>query len=309
MLATEKPAPKRPDASMTLLTEVMERPLDPSYAVAAARRAAARRGDDDAPRRGWSVPVVLLLAIALGATTAISASHLYSPFGGTRETRAIVENQIRTRTSEITYRTAQIGELTNQITILQEVALTANDPQLATALQTDEVRNGRVPVSGPGLVITLTDGGGGLMEVTSDHLVRDVDLQNVVSALWAAGAEAIAVGEQRLTMTTAIRNAGDAVLIDLVPVLGPTFQITAIGNPTEMEARWRNSGAPEYLAMLGTEFGIRSTTTVYANLTVPGATPPVLRFAAPLPLELDSDGPEIGGPQIIENVYVEATGG
>jgi len=267
----------RPDASMTLLTEVMERPLDPSYAAAAAQRMV------DGPRTGkWSKWIIVSAAIVLGVITTIAAIHLQIPLSGARETRLLLEDQIRSRNLRISQISEQVSNLSLEIVNLQEAALTAGDPVLASQLHIDELHNGRAQLTGPGMVVTLTDGGGGLTEITSDHLVRDVDLQQVVSALWASGAEAISIEGQRLTMTTAIRNAGDAVLIDLMPILGPSFQVTAIGNPTTMETAWRNSGAPEYLAMLGSEFGIRSTAHVYPSLSVPSASPPVLRFAEQL---------------------------
>ena len=262
---------------MTLLTEVMEQPLDPSYRAVAARRVAPRSYQPT-----WSRPIVILAAIILGASTAVAATHLYVPPSGAQETRLLLEDQIRTRTNLIAAHTEMINQISTEIAGLQEAALASNDPVLAHQLQTDELHNGRIPLTGPGMVITLTDGGGGLTEVTREHLVRDVDLQHVVSALWAAGAEAIAISDQRLTTTTAIRNAGDAVLIDLVPVLGPSYQITALGDPARLEVGWATSGAPEYLAMLGTEFGIRSTAHIYSVLSVPSASPPVLRNAEPL---------------------------
>ena len=58
--------------------------------------------------------------------------------------------------------------------------------------------------------------------------VLDVDLQSVVNALWAAGAEAIAINGQRLTATSTIRAAGDAVLVDYRPVTSP-YEVAAIG--------------------------------------------------------------------------------
>lgn len=236
----------------------------------------------------WSKPFSLLLTIALGAGTAIAATNLYVPTSGARETRQLLEAQIRNRNQSINHTAELLTELSGEIAVLQTSVLAADDPVIATQLQIDELHNGRTALTGPGMVITLSDGGGGLTEITSDHLVRDVDLQQVVSALWAAGAEAIAIGDQRLTMTTAIRNAGDAVLIDLVPVLGPVFQVTALGNPTELDAGWQSSGILEYLAMLGTEFGISFSTTISSSLEVPSATPTVLRYAEPLESIADS---------------------
>jgi len=271
----------RPDASMTLLTEVMERPLDPSYATAAARRTATGGSN---PR--WVQPWVLIGAVGLGLATSVAATHLHVPPSSAQETRTMLETQIRSRTSAIAQKTDWVAEITGEISGLQQAALTANDPVLAAQLQVDELHNGRTTVAGPGLVVTLADGGGGLTEVTSEHLVRDVDLQQVASALWAAGAEAIAINGQRLTSTTAIRNAGDAVLIDLVPVLGPNYQVVAIGNPTRMEANWAVSGITEYLAMLGAEFGIRAQVQNSPALEVTGTTAPALRYAKPLDLPI-----------------------
>jgi uncharacterized protein YlxW (UPF0749 family) len=267
---------------MTLLTEVMEQPLDPSYRDVAARRAKTAQNPPT-----WSRPIVLLAAIVLGAGTAVAATHLYVPPSGAQATRLLIADQIRTRTDLIAQHTAIINQVSTEIGVLQEAVLASSDPILANQLFTDELHNGRIPLTGPGMVITLTDGGGGLAEVTSENLVRDVVLQNVVSALWSAGAEAIAVADQRLTMTTAIRNAGDAVLIDLVPILGPTFTVTAIGDPAQLEIGWAISGAPEYLAMLGSEFGIRATAQIYSSLSVPSASPPVLRNAEPLEWDID----------------------
>ena len=55
-----------------------------------------------------------------------------------------------------------------------------------------------------------------------------VDLQNVANALWAAGAEAIAINGQRLTATSTIRAAGNAILVDFRPVTSP-YEVSAIG--------------------------------------------------------------------------------
>ena len=57
----------------------------------------------------------------------------------------------------------------------------------------------------------------------------------MVNALWAAGAEAISINGQRLGPTTAIRFAGEAVLVDFRPVTNP-YEISAIGDPDTLPA-------------------------------------------------------------------------
>jgi uncharacterized protein YlxW (UPF0749 family) len=64
--------------------------------------------------------------------------------------------------------------------------------------------------------------------------VRDADLQDVVNGLWAAGAEAVAVDGQRLTALSAIRSAGESVLVDLRP-LSPPYTVEAVGDPAALE--------------------------------------------------------------------------
>ena len=78
-------------------------------------------------------------------------------------------------------------------------------------------------VTGPGITVTLDDsadavsgsdparGSSGFEE----GRVSAADLQIVSNGLWAAGAEAISINGQRLTTRSAIRFAGQAILVDL----------------------------------------------------------------------------------------------
>ena len=73
--------------------------------------------------------------------------------------------------------------------------------------------------------------------------VLDRDLQSVVNGLWAAGAEAVAVNGQRLTALSAIRSAGDAILVDYRPLTRP-YVVVAIGDPRTIAGAVRFSGGP-----------------------------------------------------------------
>ena len=68
----------------------------------------------------------------------------------------------------------------------------------------------------------------------SDSRIQDVDLQEVVNALWNAGAEAISINGQRLVATSAIRNAGNAVLVNFRVLTSP-YDVAAIGDRSAME--------------------------------------------------------------------------
>ena len=66
---------------------------------------------------------------------------------------------------------------------------------------------GATPVVGEGVVLTLNDPPLSADSEEGDRVLAR-DLQVIVNGLWAHGAEAIAINEQRLTSTSTIRFAG-----------------------------------------------------------------------------------------------------
>ena len=87
-------------------------------------------------------------------------------------------------------------------------------------------------VSGPGVVVTLDDSD--LSRSPSgdpnDLVIHEQDIQTVVNALWRAGAEAVAVAGHRLTSASAVRCAGNTLLLHGT-VQSPPYEIVAIGDP------------------------------------------------------------------------------
>lgn len=256
---------------MTLLVEVMERPLDPGYAEAAARRQAAQAAGRRSGHSKAGAVLIAVVAVVLGLLTTAAAQQLRAPQESVADARALLEEEIADRSAQAAALQEHAVALSAQIEELQQTTLASQDPEVLDELRLDGVVTGAIPVTGPGLVVTLTDGGGlSSDEVSSDARVRDVDIQTVVNALWASGAEAISVDDQRLTALSAIRNAGDAVLVDLVPLPGPTYVIRAIGDPQAMQAAYARSEAPSYLQLLGSGFGIQSSAQTEDDLDLPG---------------------------------------
>lgn len=89
---------------------------------------------------------------------------------------------------------------------------------------------GAAPLEGPGVEVVMSDSERmpGPSEDASLYRVHDVDLQLVVNALFAVGAEAVAVNGQRVVSTTAIRGAGETILVNFRPLV-PPYVISAIG--------------------------------------------------------------------------------
>lgn len=95
-------------------------------------------------------------------------------------------------------------------------------------------------VSGPGVRITLSDAPtsalGSIPGVTPDDLVvHQQDMEAFINALWAGGAEAMMLQDQRVINGSAFRCAGNTLLLE-GRVYSPPFVITAIGDPDAMIA-------------------------------------------------------------------------
>lgn len=267
--------PRRPDASMSLLTEVTRNPLDPEYREAAERRARAGR-----PRRRWGLGTVAVVAIAvlLGVATTWSVLALRAPQPSALAAREVLAGQIDERSAEVERLRERSAELSAEVAALQEQALSAAESPLLDRLAADSVVSGAAAVRGEGLRITLEDAAQVAGDEDPDSRVRDSDLQIVVNGLWASGAEAIAVNGQRLATTTAIRTAGDAILVDVVPLVGP-YTIEAIGDPQDLQTRLARTSGGQLLAVLQSTYGIRTQVSSQRELDLPSAATTTLRAA------------------------------
>jgi uncharacterized protein YlxW (UPF0749 family) len=146
-----------------------------------------------------------------------------------------------------------------------------------------------VAVSGPGLRVTMdnappaadSDPVGGSDQVALAGIVQDGDLQLVVNALWASGAEAISINGQRIGSTTAIRQAGDAILVDLRPVTTP-YDVSAIGDPDDLRNAFLKTPEASSLAGLSRDYGVVFEFARADELHLPAGTSAELRSARPL---------------------------
>ena len=266
------------DASMGLLNDISSRALEPDYAEAAQR--AGRTGHAPTGERARRAATAMLVAVVLGAATMVAVLQLRQPSGVGTSPRELLVREIEDRTGEAEALAATRDDLTAEIAAIQEEALAA-DPSFLARLAETEVLSGAGPVSGPGLVMVLDDGPDAVAEDDPEARVQDVDLQVVTNALWAAGAEAIAVNGHRLTALSAIRSASQAVLVDLAPVL-PPYRVEAIGDIRELQTGFARSSAANHVTFLTGTYGISVTTSSESELHLPGAPSATLRYAAPI---------------------------
>lgn len=289
--ATERNRPV--DASMTLLNEIMERPLDPGYAEASQRQAAG----DRAGAQASSKIITIITLAALTALVTVAVIALRAPQDDVDEARTVLETNIRQRNDEYATRKENVEELEAEIRALQEQNLSLPGQRLLEASQRLGVTTGGTAVEGPGLVIEMRDAKPAAGEsLSSAERVQDFDLQVVVNGLWAAGAEAISINDHRITTTSAIRSAGDAILVDFSPLQGP-YVIEAIGEKNRLQTGMAANQAGSHLQLLSNTYNIGVSTKTSDHLEVPSGSDSV-RYATmdaepqDIPGILSEDGPQ-----------------
>ncbi|MFH9369245.1 DUF881 domain-containing protein [Streptomyces anulatus] len=276
--------PARPDASMSLLNNVMDHSLDDGYAEASARRRAD--GSAGLPRTlksklGLAAGlVVAALVVTLGAAEA----RISAPVVAKEREELIDRIDAETRAADTLE--SDVDELRSDVSERQRKALEehgGDQGQLVALLA------GATPVEGPGVKLIVDDakntdqGGGGPRESTGfadTGRVRDRDMQRVVNGLWESGAEAIAINGQRLTALSAIRAAGDAILVDNRPLV-PPYTVLAVGDGKKLVTAFQDSADGQYLQALKESFDIRTSISDQAEVRLPAAPSLIVRTAEP----------------------------
>jgi uncharacterized protein YlxW (UPF0749 family) len=276
-------APRRVDGSMSLLVDMSAAALDPSYAEASARR----EGYGARPPLRLSARVLAgLLVIGLG--TGIAAAQARRRADEVGDSRRALVADVREQTAATDRLAEDAGRLRDSVSRTRSALLGADarGRQAAALVTALELASGAVAVRGPGLVVLLDDapdaGSGSQARggQAGDGRVFDRDVQDVVNALWAAGAEAVSVNNQRLTVQTAIRSAGEAVLVDLRP-LSPPYLLRAVGEVDTLERAFVDSATARRFQTWTSLYGLRFQVRRAEDLRLPAAGPPDLRLARP----------------------------
>lgn len=129
-------------------------------------------------------------------------------------------------------------------------------------------------VSGPGLTVTLNDSAmwenvvdsSGSTADIDKYVVHQQDVEAVVNALWAGGAESMQIMDQRVLPTSAVLCSGNVLLLQ-GHKYSPPFTISAIGPVAEMEQALNESQAIQIYKQYVEAFGLGYKVTEQSNLT------------------------------------------
>jgi len=198
----------------------------------------------------WRLVAVVVFVVAgtLFVTSSLAARGLDLRASSVTDLDTVVRQE-RQRTDDLQ---GKVGALTRDVNRLGK---NVDDAQVSDVQ--DEVAALRGPagfqeVHGPALTVVLSDAPKDEIdsavesgEVTADQLVvHQQDIQAVVNALWAGGAEAMTLQDQRVISTTGIKCVGNTVVLHGVPY-APPYEITAIGDLTSLRASLDSS---DYIA-------------------------------------------------------------
>lgn len=222
---------------------------------------------------GWSiaVPVVALIAGLMFAISSRTANG-----GDLRSERAelteVIHDRVRTVGALEAQRKTlaeQVQALTDQLAAHDEGAAALNDQTTAA-----EAAAGLTPVHGPAVKVTLTDaplGADGQLPAGArpdDVIIHQSDVQGVVNAMWAAGADAVMIQGHRLITTTAVRCVGNTLLL-LGKTYSPPFVITAIGDQSAIEQALQDSPGVKLFLDAVQAFGLGYEVQRVADATAP----------------------------------------
>lgn len=196
----------------------------------------ARRVEHRTPW-AWLVPVAALVAGALFASS-VRASQGED----LRADAARLPDLIRGQTRVNAERATEVDDLQARVE-QATAALAPRDLQIQRLEQqaaTVAPAAGRTAVVGPALRVSLNDAkldGGELPDGADpdDYVIHQQDVQAVVNALWAGGAEAMMLQDQRVVSTSAVRCVGNTLILQ-GRVYSPPYVITAIGDVDRMRA-------------------------------------------------------------------------
>lgn len=218
------------------------------------------------------VPLVLLVIGVLVVTSA----RLSSGTDLRAERRTDLVDLIRAEQARVQEDTDRVTALRSEVdSAVEATAPLTVSPELESLIG---------EMSGPGVVVELDDAplpaSGVAPEFTADdYLVHEQDVHAVINSLWAGGAQAIAVMDQRIIGTSAVRCVGSTLLVH-GRVYPPPYRVTAVGPPERMQraldASPRMDLYRQYVDLLGLGLDVDDG----QSLTVPAYEGPLLdRYA------------------------------
>lgn len=207
--------------------------------------------------------VVVLVALAsVGVVAVVAAMAARSSVEERQGTRAELIDRVTAQYDVVASLQEEVAVLGSRIDGLQlDLIEAAAGEGSAERVEQLAEETGVTSLTGPGVVVTIDDAPDA--EPGSLDRVLDRDIQAIVNELWQMGAIGVAVNEQRLTQASAIRGAGEAILVNYQPLNRP-YVIQALG----IRSSGTEDGLDDLLESLSLDYGLVSDVEV-GDVTLP----------------------------------------
>jgi uncharacterized protein YlxW (UPF0749 family) len=160
--------------------------------------------------------------------------------------------------------------------------------ELQQTLTSSKNAAGFSAVSGPGLTVILDDApydpqdGSNIDFDPNWLLIHQEDIQVVINALVAGGADAISLMDQRIVAVSDIKCVGSTLLVN-GRVYSPPFVIKAVGPIKKMQKSLDNDEAVTFLRDMATTFNLFYGTTPSQRISIPShSSVPIFQYAKPI---------------------------
>lgn len=200
------------------------------------------------------------------------------------------EGLLQERTKHVNQLQKDITDLSSQVETLKKTLgddSSSSDSNVAGSGSSDDTAEDETTAnvlpaySGPGLSVTLSDSplwqdaqssSSSLSDTNvNDYVVHQQDLEAVINALWAGGAEAMMIQDQRVLPTTAVRCVGNVLLLQ-GKQYAPPYKVTAIGPTADMEKALDDSAAVTIYKQYVDSIGLGWELAINQNLKFPKTT-------------------------------------
>ena len=280
-----------PHVTTPLLTLVTHQALEEDY-----RQVAERRSSGTPPSGHDRTRVrlgALLVVVAFGLLISLAAVQSSRDAAVQDAGRATLIARIDQERGTLEARQDRVADLTRENQQLADQLAEVTDARLQAEAEVRRLKatTGYLPVTGEGVRIVVDDNptGGDRQRVT------DADLAWLVNGLFEAGAEAIAINDQRLNALGAIRNTGPAIHVNTRPLTAP-YVVRAIGERDTLQADLVNTTHGAQFFTLADQLGFVVTMQNEEQLSLPAAARRPLRHVNELGADETRPGIEEGSP-------------
>ena len=166
----------------------------------------------------------------------------------------------------------ELVDLQNQI---QDITNSSQRNQIETTkLKIEQLSPvaGFTAMAGPGLTVILNDAPQVDLSIpenerpdVNDLLIHQEDVQSVVNALWAGGAQGVSLMGKRVILTSAVKCVGNTLLLH-GKVYSPPFKIQAVGDITKLTSSLRTDPnvtiLQDYVDLYGLVFDVQRSALI-----------------------------------------------